>query len=154
LSGKKIKILRLDNGGEFASYEFNTFCKEVGIERELSTLYNSQDNGVAERKNYTILEVVKAMIPEQDLSMHLWAEATKTAVYVQNKSLHRVLGNKTPVEIFTGEKLEVSHSRIFGCLVYVHVPKDTRSKLDFMIYVLDIICLFLPCFTLVVDIVP
>ena len=62
--------------------------------------------------------------------MHLWAEATRTAIYVQNRSPHRVLGNKTPEEMFLGEKPKVSHLRIFGCPVYVHVPKEKRTKLE------------------------
>jgi hypothetical protein len=77
-----------------------------------------------------IMEAMKAMIHDQDLPMHLWVEATRATVYVQNKSPHRVLGNKIPKEIFSGEKPEVNHLRIFGCPVYVHVPKDKRSKLD------------------------
>ena len=59
LSEKKIKFFRSDNGGEFTSGEFKTFCKEVRIKRELSTPYNPQQNGVAERKNRTIMETVK-----------------------------------------------------------------------------------------------
>ena len=82
LSGKKTKILRLDNGGEFISNEFKDFCKEVGIKRELTTPYNPQHNGVVERKNRSIMEVVKAMIHDQDLPMHLWAEATRSTIYV------------------------------------------------------------------------
>ena len=76
------------------------------------------------------MEAVKAMIHDQDLPMHLWAEAAKTVAYVQNRSPHHVLGNKTPKEMFTEKKPEVNHLRIFGCPVYVHVPKDKRSKLD------------------------
>ena len=59
---KKIKVFRSDNGGEFTSGEFKTFCSEVGIKRELSTPYNPQQNGVAKRMNRTIMEAVKAMI--------------------------------------------------------------------------------------------
>jgi transposase InsO family protein len=81
LSEKKIKILGSDNGGK----EFANFCKDVEIKRELTTPYNPQQNGVAERKNRTTMEAVKTMIHDQDLPMHLWAEAAKTAVYVQNK---------------------------------------------------------------------
>ena len=121
---KMIKILRLDNGEEFTLGDFKAFCSEVGIKRELTTPYNPQQNGVVERKNQTIMEAVKAMIHKQDLSMHLWVEAAKTAVYVHNKSPHHMLGNKTLEEMSTGEKAEVSHLRIFGCLVYLHVPKD------------------------------
>jgi len=130
LSERKIKILRSDTGGEFTSNEFKYFCKEVEIKREFSTPYNPQQNGVAERKNNTIMEVVKAMIHDQDLPMHLWEEATRTVVYVQNRISHRALANKTQEEMFTGVKPEVSHLKIFGSLVYIHVPKDKRSKLD------------------------
>jgi hypothetical protein len=56
LSERKIKILRLDNGGEYTSKEFVSFCRDVGIKRELTTPYNPQQNGVAERKNRTMLE--------------------------------------------------------------------------------------------------
>jgi hypothetical protein len=81
---RKIKILRSDNGGEYTSKEFVNYCKDVGIKRELTTTYNPQQNGVAERKNRTIMEAVKTMIHDQDLPMCLWAEAAKTIVYVQN----------------------------------------------------------------------
>jgi transposase InsO family protein len=95
LSERKIKILRSDNGGEYTSKEFVNFCKDVGIKRELTTPYNPQQNGVAERKNRTILEAVKTMIHDQDLPMCLWVEATMTAVYVQNRLSHSALGLKT-----------------------------------------------------------
>ena len=74
------------------------------------------------------MEAVKAMIHDQDLPMHLWAEASRTVVYVQNRSPHRELGNKTPEEMFSGEKPKVIHLRIFGCPIYVHVPKEKRSE--------------------------
>jgi hypothetical protein len=53
-----------------------------------------------------------------------------TIVYVQNISPQQVLENKTPEEIFLGDKPEVNHLRIFGCHAYVHVPKDKRTKVD------------------------
>ena len=84
LSKKKIKIFRSNNGGEFTGGEFKSFCMEARIKRELSSPYNPQQNGVAERKNRTIMEAVKAMIHDQDLLMHLWAEAAGTIVYMQN----------------------------------------------------------------------
>jgi len=117
--------LRSDNGGEFTSDDFKAFCKEVGIKRELTTLYNPQQNGVAERKNCMIMEAVKAIIHDQDLPMHLWAKAARIVVCVQNKSPHHILVNKTLEEMFTGEKPEVDQVRIFVCLVYVHVPKES-----------------------------
>jgi hypothetical protein len=122
--------LRSDNGGEFTSYEVLDFYKEVGIKRELSTPYNPQQNGVVERKNQTIMDAVKAMIHDKYLPMYLWAEVAMTVVYVQNRSPHRVLENKTSEEMILGDKPKFNHLEIFGCHVYVHVPNDKRIKLD------------------------
>ena len=62
--------------------------------------------------------------------MHIWAEAARTAVYVQNRTPHRVLKKKTPEEVFFGKKPKVSHLRIFSYPVYIHIPKEKRTKLD------------------------
>ena len=96
---RKIKTLRLDNGREFTSEEFKELCREFEIKRELNTPYNPQQNGVAERKNKIIMEAVKAMLHNQDLSMHLWEEASRTTVYVHNRTPHQVLNNKTVGQI-------------------------------------------------------
>ena len=101
---KKIKTFQSNNGGEFTSNEFKELCKDSGIKRELSTLYNPQQNGVAEQKNITIMEVEKEMIHDQDIPMHLWEEASRTAVYVHNCTPHRLLENKTPEEVFFSKK--------------------------------------------------
>ena len=85
--------------------------------RELTTPYTPQQNGIAERKNRSIIEAAKAMIHDHNLPMHLWVEASKTIVYVQNGSPHNVLGNMTPEEAFTGQKLDLNKLRIFGCHV-------------------------------------
>jgi hypothetical protein len=127
---RKIKTLRSDNGGEYTSNELGSFCRDVGIKRELTSPYNPQQNGVAERKNRTIMEAVKTMIHDQDLPMHLWAVAARTSVYVQNRLPHSALGFKTPEEMFTGKKPEVSHLKIFGCPLFVRIPKEWRTKLD------------------------
>ena len=76
------------------------------------------------------MEEVRAMIHDQDMPMHLWEETSRTTVYVQNRISHSSIGNKTPEEMFTGEKPKGSHQNIFGCPVYLHVPKQKRSKLD------------------------
>jgi hypothetical protein len=113
-----------------ASNEFGIFCRDVGIKRELTTPYNPQQNGVTERKNRTIMEAVKTMIHDQDLPMHLSAEATRTTIYVQNTLSHNALGFKILEEMFTRKKPEVSRLKIFGCPLFVHIPKEKRTKLD------------------------
>ena len=61
--------------------------------------------------------------------MHIWAEDARKTVYVKNRTPHRLLENKTPKEIFFGKKLEFNHLRIFGFPVYIHIPKEKRTKL-------------------------
>jgi transposase InsO family protein len=80
--GKHIRTLRTNNGGEFESLQFEDFCKETGIKRQLTVPYNPQQNGVAERKNMTICKAAKAMMFDQDLPNSLWAKATSIVVYV------------------------------------------------------------------------
>ena len=126
---KRIKVLRTDNGTEYESNEFNNFCREAGIKRETTARYTPEQNGVAERKNRTIVEVARAMLCDQGLPKFLWGESSNTALYVQNRCLHSTLDSKTPEEVFSGKKPDVSHFRVFGCPVYFHVPKEKRSKL-------------------------
>jgi hypothetical protein len=108
----------------------SSISRDVGIKRELTTPYNPQQNNVAERKNTTIMEAVKTMIHDQDLPMCLWAKATMVAVYVQNRLSHSALGFKTSEEMFIGKKPEVSHLKIFGCPVFIHISKEKRNKLE------------------------
>ena len=80
LSKKRIKILKSDNGGEFTSSDFNKYCTEVGIKRDLTIPYSPQQNDVAETKNKSIMGAVKSMIHDQDLPMYLWEEVARTTV--------------------------------------------------------------------------
>ena len=96
----------------------------------MTTAYNPQQNGLAKRKNRTIMEAVGAMLHDQDLPMHIWLEAARTMVYVQNHTPQKLLDNKNPKQFFSGKKSEVSHLRIFDCPVYIHIPKEKRTKLD------------------------
>jgi transposase InsO family protein len=128
--GKKIRVLRSDNGGEYTSKEFMDFCAGEGIRRELVVPYNPQQNGVAERKNRAIVGAVRAMLHDQGLPLFLWAEACYTVVYLQNKSPHKAVGSMTPEEAFSGKKPEVGHLRIFGCITYSYVPSEKRTKME------------------------
>ena len=85
--------------------------------------------GFAERKNQTIVEASKAMIHDQSLLLFLWAEASRTTVYVQNKCPHKILKNMTLEEAFTRVNPKVGHLHIFGFPVYMHMPKDKNMKL-------------------------
>ena len=96
----------------------------------MTVLYTPEQNGVAERKNRSIVGATQAMLHDLPLPFFLWDEACSTAIYLQNKSLHRPVGNTTPYECFSGKKPEVSHFWIFGSLTYSHVPSEKRTKLE------------------------
>jgi len=132
LTRKKNKIFRYNNGVENISNDFINFCKKKRIKKEMIVPYNPKQNGVAKRKNRSIVEVARAMLHDQKLSKFLSREAKNVAVYVQNRVPHQALDNKTPEEVFIGVKPDVSHLCIFGCPVYFHVPKDKRNKLETM----------------------
>ena len=129
-SGRKIKALRSDRGGEFTSKEFQDFCARSGIRRFLTVPRSPQQNGVAERKNRTILDMARSMLKSKYLPKEFWAEAVDTAVYLSNRSPTRSVWGKTPQEAWSGWKPEISHLRVFGSVAHVHVPDERRVKLD------------------------
>ncbi|KAD6454100.1 hypothetical protein E3N88_08806 [Mikania micrantha] len=125
-----IKVLRTDRGGEFCSLECNTYCETNGIKRELAIPYTPQHNGVVERRNRTIMGMVRSMLKERSLPNSLWAEGAATAVYLLNRATTKVISDKTPDEAWYGRKPSVYHLRIFGCVAYGHIPVNLRKKLD------------------------
>eukprot|EP00253_Pinus_taeda_P006243 PITA_06243 len=110
--------------------DFTNFYIREDIRREWTAPYDPKQNGLAERKNRTIVEAARVMLYDQDMPKFLWAEACGTAVYVQNRTPLRALGKITPESAFTGKKHEMSHFRIFGSLAYCHIPEEKRKKLD------------------------
>jgi len=128
--GVSIKCLRSDGGGEYFSNEFSEYLKEHGIQRKYSCSYSPQQNGVAERKNKHIAKITRAMLNEKNLPNYFWVETVATAVYITNRTPTVAVHGMTPEEKFTGKKPNVSHLRMFGCIAYVHVLDEKRSKLD------------------------
>ena len=129
-SEHKIKVLRSDNGGEYMSNAFLAFLKAHGIEKQTSTPYTPQQNGVAERANRTIVEMARSMIHAQHMKLEFWAEAVVNAVYVRNRCPTRALPSITPEEAWSGKKPCISHLRVFGCIAYAMVGDEKRGKLD------------------------
>lgn len=98
-TGKKIKIIRTDNGLEFCNKELNSQLREAGIRHQTSNTYTPQQNGLAERMNRSLVEKARCMIFDADLSISFWAEAVSTAAYIYNRSPTRSITGKTPEEV-------------------------------------------------------
>ncbi|GJZ19365.1 retrovirus-related pol polyprotein from transposon TNT 1-94 [Tanacetum coccineum] len=129
-SGKKIKCLRTDNGGEYTGDEFDTFCRQEGIKRQFTTAYTPQQNGVAERMNKTLLERARAMLATARLGKSFWVEAVNTACYVINCSPSTAVELKTPIEMWTGKPVNYSDLHIIESPVYVVYNTQETTKLD------------------------
>lgn len=129
-SNLTIKCFRTDRGGEFLSDEFNDFCREHGIKRQLTAAYTPQQNGVSERKNRTLMNMVRSMLNGRQVPKRFWPEAVVWATYVINRSPTLSLRDITPEEAWKGTKPSVSFFKVFGCIGYVHVPDSQRKKLD------------------------
>ena len=127
---RKIKRFRSDNGGEFCSKEFEDYMLSEGIIHQTTISKTPEQNGVAERKNRSLVEAVRCMISDSGLPKSFWAEAISTANYVINRSPSAAIKSKTPYEMLNNVKPNVEHFKIFGCESFVHIPKDERSKLD------------------------
>ncbi len=128
-TGHKIKLVRTDNGSEYINNELSNFFKSKGILHQTTAPYTPEQNGAAERLNRTLIERTRAMLLEYKLDTSLWGEAITTANYIRNVSPSTGI-DKTPSELFTGSKPDVSHLRVFGCVAYVLTPKTKRRKLD------------------------
>ncbi|KAL3623657.1 hypothetical protein CASFOL_032473 [Castilleja foliolosa] len=123
-SGKKVKKLRTDNGLEFVSNEFNTFCREHGIARHKTVRLTPQQNGLAERMNRTLLERVRCMLLGAGVAKQFWGEAVTTACYLINRSPSSAIKFKCPQEIWSGTKPDLKNLRVFGCAAYAHIKQD------------------------------
>ncbi|GJZ48028.1 putative ribonuclease H-like domain-containing protein [Tanacetum coccineum] len=126
----KVKIIRCDNETEFKNSEMNQFCKMKGIKREFSVARTPQQNGVAERKNKTLIEAARTMLADSLLPTTFWAEAINTACYVQNRVLITKPHNKTPYELLIGRSPNLDFMRPFGCPVTILNTLDHLGKFE------------------------
>nr|GEW40474.1 retrovirus-related Pol polyprotein from transposon TNT 1-94 [Tanacetum cinerariifolium] len=140
----KVKIIRFDNRGEFRNKEMNDFCSRKGIKREFSNARTPQQNGIAKRRNRTLIEAAKTMLANAKLPVTFWAEAVNTTCYVQNKVLVNKSQNKTPYELFNGRTPAIGFLKPFRCHVMILNTLDNLGKFDAKGdegYLLDTLCL-------------
>jgi len=143
LKDKKIKFVRSDNALEYGvsldrrldgstpSTAFADYLKTSGIVHKYTVPYSPEQNGIAERMNRTLLEMVNSMLHENEVPSELCAEALETAVYLRNcapTSTHPA--GKTPFELWNGRPPYIGHLKVFGPVFHVHIPKTLRNKLE------------------------
>ncbi|GJR67073.1 retrotransposon protein, putative, ty1-copia subclass [Tanacetum coccineum] len=123
--GKTIKSLRSDRGGEYMSQEFLDHLKEHGIIAHRTPPYTPQNNGVSERRNRTLLDMVRSMMSQTTLSKSFWDYALETAARILNMVPTKKV-DKTPYEIWHGQAPKLSYLKVWGCEALV--KRDTLTK--------------------------
>ncbi|WVZ63537.1 LOW QUALITY PROTEIN: hypothetical protein U9M48_013161 [Paspalum notatum var. saurae] len=130
-----MRAIRGDNGGEFRNSHFENFCRDLGLEHQFSSPYTLPQNGVVERKNRTLVEMVWTMLDEHRTPRRFWVEAVNTACYFVNRIFLRVFLGKTSYELRFGRQPSVKHLRAFGYMCFVlkkagHLDKFESRCLD------------------------
>ena len=128
-TGKKLKCIRTDNGGEYLG-SFDAYCREQGIKHQRTPPKTPQLNGLAERMNRTLVERVRCLLSDAKLPKSFWAEALNTVAHIINLFPTTSLQGDVPNRVWYGRDVSYDYLRVFGCKCFVHIPKDERSKLD------------------------
>ncbi|KAI3762868.1 hypothetical protein L1987_53310 [Smallanthus sonchifolius] len=125
-----VKTIRSDHGTLFKNATLDSFCESKGISRQFSVPRTPQQNGVAERRNRTLIEAARTMIVDSKLPVTFWAEAVNTACFVQNRVLITKSCNKTPYEIMYKRKPVIDFFRKFGCVCTMLNTSDQLNKFE------------------------
>jgi hypothetical protein len=125
-SGKQVKGFRTDGGGEYTSKKFEEYLKSDRILKEMTTPCTPQSNGVVDRAICTIVECVRCMLDNVAHSKKYWAFAVSVAVCLKSRTSTRSVVVKTPYKAspVSGRKPSLNDLHVFGCLAFVHVPKQ------------------------------
>nr|GEX69470.1 putative ribonuclease H-like domain-containing protein [Tanacetum cinerariifolium] len=124
---KKIKAIRCNNGTEFRNAKLIALCEEKGIKKDYSNARTPQQNGVAERKNQTLIEAARSMLADSKLPIMFWTEAVSTACYVLNRVSITNPHNKTPYELLSG-KGKLMTVFLLGMLLMAYRVYNLSSK--------------------------
>ncbi|CAI7904110.1 unnamed protein product [Closterium sp. NIES-53] len=128
-SGKRVKAIRSDRGGEFLGAEFRSWLKRHGIKQHLTTAYTPQSNGVAERANRTIIEGGRTILVDSGLPLRFRPLAIRHATVIKNRVLTHVGGQHwVPMEKWSGKKPLVDMLRVFRCIWRSHLGSGGYSK--------------------------
>ena len=125
--GKRIKAIRSDRGDEYLLGDFKDYLTQNGIVSQLTAPGTPQQNGVAERRNRTLLEIVRSMMSYSTLPISFWGYALNTTIYLLNLVPSKSFA-KTPMELWSGCKPSMRYLHIWGCPA--HVLKGKPDKLE------------------------
>ena len=124
----KIKSFHSDHGTEYDNKKVLNFYKENGILKTFSPSHNPQNNGIAERLNYTLVNCAKTLLQWSKMSIDFWDYAIKYANLLYNITPHKGINNKIPNEIYYNKKVDLKYIKVFGCIAYYKDFSQNKNK--------------------------
>ena len=136
--GKVIKIVKSYRGGEYYGRHgdlgqclgpFAEFLQSCGIKAQYTMPGTPKQNGVVERRNRTLMDMVRSMISRTKLPQSFWGEVLQTSMYILNRVPSKSMP-KTPFELWTNRKPSLNHLKVWGCPAEVRIYNPHERKLD------------------------
>nr|GEY36387.1 retrotransposon protein, putative, Ty1-copia subclass [Tanacetum cinerariifolium] len=126
---KTIKAIGFDRGGEYISQEFKDYLKACVIVQQLTPPYTPQHNGVSERRNCTLLNMVQSMMSLSTLPLSFWDYALESAARTLNMVPTKKV-DKTSYELWHGKVPKLSYLKVWGCEAHVkcHTPDKLQQR--------------------------
>ena len=122
-TGRKLRCIRTDGGGEFCNELWESYCREFGIVHKTTSAYSSQSNSIVECANCTVIECVRVLLHNSGLLASMWCEIALTVLYLKDFVPTARHPDTTPFEDWRGFRPNISHLQPFGCTAYAKIPR-------------------------------
>ena len=127
-SSKKIKFIHFDDEGEYKNLEFDKALKELSIQWEPTAAYTLNQNGKAERLNYTLMSIICFILVTKKLLKSLWEELIQTAAFLHNRSLWA--DKSSTFKIVNNSLSDFSHLKVVELRTWVYISKKKCKKMN------------------------
>ncbi|KAF0748495.1 hypothetical protein AaE_007324 [Aphanomyces astaci] len=117
-----------DNAKEYLDKDLRAYCNSLSIEQLFTNVYSPEENCIAEKPNYTIMNKVRCILQASGMANEYWGEALNYVVYTENRSPTKALGGKTPCEALHGRKPNIEHLRSFGCTAFAFIDRPSAPS--------------------------
>lgn len=126
-TGKRVRVIQVDGGGELDNGVMTDYCEKNGIIIEKIPPYSSSANGMAKQGNRTVIEGTRTLIKDSGLPPTFWAKAASTFIYIDNFVPTARFPDVVPLEAWMGRRQDVLHLRLFGCECWAKLPEVRRD---------------------------
>ena len=123
-TGRVLQRFHSDGGGEFVNEQMKSFFTNNGTRITHTTAHTPQHNGIVERMNRTLFDMVRSMMIHSQAPSELWGEALIWAAHVHNSTPQSSINNQTPFQLLFNYRFDLNKLRVFGCDAYVHNPQS------------------------------